>query len=128
MPPFAAGQVWQYRARPQDDGSRLVVLKVEHDANLGTIVHVAVLGLRLQNPRSQSGVSDTIGHLPFNEEAVRGSVLHLDGFLTEVLDLEGYRTWREAFERNEAGIFSISVREAVIGMEAALNDQLHSMS
>lgn len=125
MSPFAPGQVWQYHTRPQEHGSRLLVLRVEQDAALGEIVHVAVLGLKLRNPRSASGVSDTIAHLPFSEDAVRGSVVRLEGFSDESLAFDGYATWREAFERDEAGIFTISVREAVIGMEAALNNQLH---
>lgn len=124
MPPFVAGQLWQYHTRPQEPDSRLWVLKVEQDGTLGPIVHVAVLGLRLHDPRSPRGLSDTIGHLPFSEPAVRGSVVRLEGFTTEPPDLDGYAAWRQAFERDGAGIFSISVREAVIGMEAALNGQL----
>src|ERR1043166_6750758 len=71
---FEPGQVWDYRTRPLDDGSRLIILKVEHDSRLGTIVHIAVTNARL---RGSGTTPMTIKHMPFAEEMLRKSVVRL---------------------------------------------------
>src|SRR5437762_623171 len=91
---FQVGQVWQYRTRPQEADSTLVVVKVEADPDGNTIVHIGVTGVQFQTP---TGIQTTIPHMPFDEAALAGSVtvkVRDDGPLTDFQ--EGYRIWRDA--------------------------------
>jgi hypothetical protein len=39
--------------------------EVDNDPKLGRIVHIAMRGLKIKNPRSPDRVSDRVDHLPF---------------------------------------------------------------
>ena len=121
-PDYKAGQKWSYRTRPGEENSYLIIVKVENDPKLGTIVHIALNGLKMKNRHSANGFSESANHLPFSKEAIDKSLSKL---LKESVDLpafeEGYQVWREAFEAKRAGIYTISVSEAVSVMEATLN-------
>ena len=119
---FFAGQVWTYTTRSGEDDSRLVVCKVEHNAKLGSIIHIHVEGVAIKSPSSPGGVSDVVGHMPFAEESLRESVVTAEETRTQLPDYEeGYRTWKSAFDAGKAGIFTTSVAEGVDFMEQALN-------
>ena len=119
---YKPGQVWSYDARPGEEKSYFIVLKIESDSELGTIVHLALRGLKMKNPRSPDGLSENVNHMPFSLEAINRSAIKL---LQEKADLppfeEGYKLWREAFDAKRAGIYTISVAEAVNVMEVGLN-------
>ena len=105
------GQVWKYQTRQGEPLSRAVVLKLEEDENLGSIVHVQLTEIRFDPSASRSG---TIGHLPYQETAFRESLVELEETLEDLPEFaEGYRIWREAFDREEAGVFTVPLREAV---------------
>src|SRR6266513_4745920 len=67
---FKVGQVWNYRTRPGEENSTLVVLKVETAPGWKTIVHVGVTGLKIKTSR---GIQYTIPHMPFDEAAEKNS-------------------------------------------------------
>jgi hypothetical protein len=119
---YTVGQVWSYKTRPGEEKSSFQVVKVEHHPKLGNIIHVAIRGLQVNNPLSPEGISENIPHLPFSEETIKSSALKL---LEEKADLpayeEGYQMWREEFDAGHAGIFTITISEAVKVMEATLN-------
>lgn len=121
-PTYRVGQEWSYRSRPGEASSYLVIVKIENEPELGTIVHIALSGLKMKNRHSRNGFSENANHLPFSKDAIDKSVLKL---LKENVDLpdfeEGYRLWREAFDAKRAGIYTIIVAEAVGAMEASLN-------
>src|SRR5690242_2665823 len=76
---LVAGQIWTYKTRPGEEGSRLTILKTESHPKLGNIIHVAVDGVRLQNPRAPGGASTAIGHMPYQESALRASLVAVSG-------------------------------------------------
>ncbi|MBB6099341.1 hypothetical protein HNR42_002782 [Deinobacterium chartae] len=115
---YVAGQVWSYHTRPGEEESVLRVLKAETHRTLGTIVHVSLEGLDLRGPGGTPGSS--IGHLPFAEQALEASVTELLGHDPYPHgDGEGYRIWRDAFERGEAGVWTLPVAEALSALEQA---------
>jgi hypothetical protein len=120
MPSFQPGQVWTYQTRAGEEGSRVVVFKLDEHATLGTIVHVAIEGARVRNPASPTGVSTGIAHLPYELEALTRSVVALEDTRTGEPELTAYDTWKDAFERGEAGIWTVPLAEAVAMMEQAL--------
>lgn len=122
MSAFRAGQVWKYRTRPGEEESRLVVCKVEPHERLGPIIHIHVEGVAINSTSLQTGVIRAIGHMPFAEESLRGSVVGLEGTRTQLPSYEdGYDAWKSAFDDGNAGIFTISVADGVAFMEQALN-------
>ena len=119
---YKVGQMWSYKARPHEEKSYFIIVKIENDAKLGTIVHVAMRGLKMKNPRSPDGISDTVNHMPFTEDAVSRSALKLLKEKVELPDYEeGYQMWRDAFDDERAGVYTITLAEAVKVMETTLN-------
>lgn len=120
--PFAAGQVWLYRTRPADVGSRLVIGLVECDQRLGSIVHVKLTGLWFDpGPGFPATEARTISHLPISAEALARSVTELTDEPADLSGLQhGYDLWKAEFEDGKAGIFTIEVAKIVEAMAAAL--------
>jgi hypothetical protein len=104
---YKVGQQWSYSARPGEEKSYLIIVKIDNDPKLGRIIHIALRGLKMKNPRSPDGISEDVNHMPFLEAAIENSGLKL---LKEKVDLpdfeEGYQIWRKAFDAGEAGGWS----------------------
>jgi len=119
---YKVGQKWSYNARPGEENSYLIIVKIDDDPKLGRIIHIALRDLKMKNPRSPDGLSQNVNHMPFLEEAIEKSGLKLLKDKVDLPDYEGgYRLWREAFDAERAGVYSITVGEAVTVMETALN-------
>ncbi|MDQ8035254.1 MAG: hypothetical protein REJ50_24890 [Bordetella sp.] len=120
--PYAVGQLWQYHARPGESASRVLINLIETAPLLGNIFHISVLDVAVRNPRSASGLTDELPHFPVSEETLQKSLTQLDGTREPLADhREGYRVWREAFDKQEAGVFTLSVAEIVDLIERAAN-------
>ncbi|HZM90004.1 MAG TPA: hypothetical protein VFF31_26020 [Blastocatellia bacterium] len=119
---FKVGQLWAYKTRPGEEKSYFIVVKVETHTKLGTIVHIAVRKLKMKNPRSPDGLSEDANHMPFAEDALNKSAVKILKDKVDLPDFEdGYNEWRRAFEEGHAGIYTITLAEAVKVMEATLN-------
>lgn len=119
---YKVGQKWSYQTRAGEEDSYLIIVKIDRDAKLGNIIHIALSGLKIKNRRSPDGISDQINHMPFSEEAINKSGLRLLKEKTDLPDFEeGYKIWRKDFDAGRAGVYSITVAEAVQVMETALN-------
>ncbi|MFQ5846089.1 MAG: hypothetical protein ACE5IQ_00270 [Candidatus Methylomirabilales bacterium] len=119
---FQPGQVWTYKTRPGEEGSRIIIGRVESAPIIGTIVHIKVVGVAVKNPRSPKGVSTEISHIPMTEEALADSVrervqeeLSLEGFE------EGYAAWRESWDQGRGAAFSDPVADVIGLVEQTLN-------
>lgn len=120
---YKPGQKWSYKTRPGEEDSYLIVLKVDKDPQLGDIIHIALRKLKMKNERLADGsFSENVNHMPFSQEAIDKSGLKLLEEKTGLPDFaEGYQMWREAFDAKRAGVYSITVAEAVNVMEYGLN-------
>ena len=119
---YQVGQIWSYKTRPQEPQATLTVVKVESHPKLGTVVHVSLQGLQMKNPQAPGGYSDTLSHLPMSVEALNKSVIKLLREQEPLPDFQdGYKEWRRAFDKGEAGIFTVTVAEAVGFAETAIN-------
>ncbi len=119
---FKVGQIWKYNTRIGEDNSTLTILKVEKYDSAGVIVHIYVNGLKLKNPQRPNGFSDDIGHLPLSKDAVLKSVTTLVSSDNKLPDFkEGYNIWKEAFDNDKGGVFSIVVSDAVKYVEEVMN-------
>lgn len=120
---YHVGETWKYRARPGEEGSTLTVVRVESTPKVGIIVHVSLRGLSLHSKHTPTGISDRIAHMPFSEGAIDKSVTTLVGKAEQLPNFEeGYRQWRTGFDHGKAGVFTISVAEAVDYIESIIQN------
>ena len=119
---FTEGQVWSYKARAGEEGSTLLINKIESHPKLGPIFHISISGVRVKNPRAPTGVTTNLPHFPVSKKTLDESVTKLVAKSKVNPDyLEGYGQWKSAFDNGDAGIFTISVQEIVGVVETAVN-------
>lgn len=115
--PFAVGQEWSYRTRPDEPDSRVVILRIDDATFNKRIVHVAVLGLRWKHPAAEpAGEIWTMGHAPFAESALRKSVRELKATrpAAELPDFSAsYAQWQKLGPVGKRPIWTITVLDAV---------------
>lgn len=104
--PYTAGQVWEYRTRPQEPQSLLMIREVEDLASVGRVYHVSIIGIR---PDATWGPNQ-IDHSPVSRETLDASVTRLSARRPNAPDYRpGIADWRAA----RGGVFTISVAEIV---------------
>jgi hypothetical protein len=114
---FSIGQVWTYATRDCEPDSRITIVRLDEDADFGTIIHVFVSGVSIPNTQAPGGVTTFIAHLPYSEEALEKCVIQLDEETSELPDYESaYQLWRAAFESDEAGVFDDPVSQVIASM------------
>ncbi|MGW8390589.1 hypothetical protein [Pseudoduganella sp. HUAS MS19] len=119
---FAEGQVWSYKARKGEEESRVLINKIETDPKLGKIFHISVWGVKVKNPHIAGGISTDLPHFPVSEETLKKSLTKLDSNKKSNPDYrEGYQTWKAAFDKGEAGIFTIGVADIVGVVEQSIS-------
>ena len=119
---YKVGQVWSYKTRPDEKASSFIVVKVENHPKLGNIIHIALRELKVKRPSGPDDFITKVNHMPFAEEALDKSAVKLLKEKVELPDYrEGYDLWREAFDEGNAGVYTITIAEAVGVMEKTLN-------
>jgi hypothetical protein len=99
---YAEGQVWEYKARPQDTGSLVKIQKIE-DAPAGTIYHISLIGIHLT-----SNQVTELQHAPVSQQTLDTSVTKQvadPGTFPDAND--GIAEWRRA----NGGVFTISLAQ-----------------
>jgi len=119
---FEVGQIWNYRTRDGEENSTIQIVKIEKYENHEAFIHISVNGLKLKNPSIEGGISETIGHLPFSRKSIMENVTKLVKQKESLSDFEeGYQNWKNAFEAEEGGVFSISIAKAINYVEGTIN-------
>lgn len=119
---YSEGQVWAYETRPGEEKSTVLINKVEAHAQLGRIFHISIREVRVKNRHTEGGITTDLPHFPVSEETLTKSVTTLVGKQPPNPDyVQGYKTWKEAFDAGKAGVFTISVSEIVSIIEEAIN-------
>ena len=119
---YEVGQIWEYETRETESASTFIIVALQNHNNLGVIINVYVDGLKIKNPSIEAGISNVIQHLPFSKQAIEMSVTKLRGKREQLPDYqEGYKEWKTAFESGDAGVFTITVKEAIEAMEQTIN-------
>jgi hypothetical protein len=105
-----------------EEGSTVLINKVEKDAKLGRIFHISILGVKVKNKRAPGGVSTELPHSPVSEETLKKSLAkYLGSSAPNPEYVEGYKIWKDAFDKGHAGVFTIEVAEIVGVIEQTLN-------
>jgi hypothetical protein len=114
---FEVGQVWSYDTRKGEDNSTLQIIKVDNFEGKEPFIHIAIEGLdiTIQNKKLTH-----VEHLPLAMKSVQESVTNLLKENTVISTLEGYNQWKAAFEAQNAGVFTITVKEVVDFIENSM--------
>lgn len=119
---FALGQVWLYKTRPTEPDSRVLIGKVESTPELGTIVHVKLVGLRIKSPSAPGEFGSVMSHVPITEAALNDSATQLTNEQADLSGFsDGYNNWLTAYQAGDAGVFTLSLADVVDTIEEALN-------
>lgn len=122
---FEEGQVWSYQARKGEEASRVLINKVETHAKLGKIFHISISGVKVKNQQAPGGITTDLSHFPVSQETLKKSVLKLEGkSKPSPAYQEAYHIWKNAFDKGEAGIFTIGVADIVGVVEKSINQPL----
>jgi hypothetical protein len=116
---YAEGQVWEYKARPQDKGSLLKIQKIEalpEFADKGSVYHVSIIGLNFNG----LPLAGYIQHAPFTKGSLDASVTRLSSSSVEFPDASGgIAEWKRA----QGGVFTVTVAEAVSFVEQMVRER-----
>lgn len=119
---YSEGQVWSYKTRLGEENSTLLIDKIETNAKLGRIFHISIDGVRIKNRHIAGGISTQLPHFPVSEETLKQSLTKLIGHRAPHPDyVEGYMTWKAAFDAGKAGVFTIPVSEIIGVVEETIN-------
>lgn len=117
---YAAGQVWEYRARAEDEGSLLKIQAIEtlpDMAAVGPIYHVSVIGIHFSNP----GMATEIQHMPVSRQTLDASVIQLSERNAVFPDpASGIQQWRQA----QGGVYTIPLAEIIALTDQMLSNQM----
>jgi hypothetical protein len=114
---YKVGQIWAYDHRHQDDSSTITILRIEKYPKGDTIVHIMIDHVHMHNTVTDSDYVGPIAHMPFSAKALSASFTKVLGQSDSLPDyLEGYTTWREAWDSSKGGYWTTSPREAVEGI------------
>ena len=112
--PYAEGQVWQYKTRPQDAGSLVKIQKIETLAG-HTIYHVSLIGIHIG-----TNTATVLQHAPVSQQTLDTSVTKQvpdPGTFPDAT--EGIAEWRRA----HGGVFTISLAEIADAIEKMTKQQ-----
>ena len=110
---YWAGDVWEYKARPQDKGSLILIHSIEKDPKGAPIYHLGMVGLRFEGMEGPQPV----GHLPVSRATLDASVTRRSAEKPFFMDVEaGIAQWREA----KGGVFTISLAEIADVIEKSI--------
>jgi hypothetical protein len=116
---YQEGQIWEYKARPEDDGSLLKIQKIEvlpEFAATGPVYHVTIIGLNF----GTLPFDGTLQHAPLSRTSLDASVTKLSSSKAVFPDAdEGILEWRQA----KGGVFTVTVAEAVRFVEEIAGDR-----
>lgn len=104
---YAEGQVWEYKARPQDAGSLLKIQRITELDNQ-KVYHLSVIGVHFRTP----GILGVFPHMPVFKATLDASVTKRSSstapFPTTAVD-EGIAEWQRA----RGGVFTIPMSQIV---------------
>lgn len=121
---YAEGQVWSYKTRAGEEKSTVLINRIEQNEKLGKIFHISIDGVRVKNRHAARGISTELPHFPVSEETLKKSLIRRLGTRAPNPDyVEGYKTWKAAFDAGHAGIFTISVSEIIGFVEETINKE-----
>ena len=115
------GQKYSFNIEGSHPNPHFIICKIDKDHSK-EIASIYIGGLKFKNPSSPSGFSETISHVPVDIEPLKSANIKLISDNVAIPEyVEGYNSWRQAFESGEAGYFAIPperIVEYILGVIA----------
>jgi len=110
---FRVGDVWEYQTRKGEERSRITILRVDDSPEIGIIVHIGVDNVHFANCHG-GPEPDAVPHMPFARKALDASVRKKLASAQPLPSYEdGYQEWRDAYVQKHAGVYVVSIADAV---------------
>lgn len=120
---YAVGQIWEYKTRKEEEGSRIYISHIDQHDKLGKIYHIYIDGVKIRNRHIAGGIQFELSHAPVDETTLNLSLTKLAGETDKLPDIsEGYEVWKEAFDAGEGGVFSISISQLIQYIEEIVQE------
>jgi hypothetical protein len=113
---YKPGQVWSYKTRPGEETSTITILRVDEIFNGKRIVHIHVDGIKLENCHG-GNAPERVEHMPFDKAFMDASVNEVLRKVSVPDYKFGYTDWRQGFEEGRAGVYTITVAQAIDVMQ-----------
>jgi len=115
---YEVGQIWSYRARPQDPGSAVMILLIDKDTPRGEVIFIRVINVNFHAADGKMVVLQ-LSPLPFTRAALDRSVIKLTGKTSQLNWTDTrYRLWKQAAsEGKNVELYRGSVAAAVSELE-----------
>ena len=109
---FAVGQECIYKGAIMPS-SRVVIGRIDPGLAPGErIISVTITDVPLPDPQTRKLEPGDIAHVPIDAKAFESSIVRCSGSLPVPPGFDkGYRTWREAFDKRQAGVFTLQLGE-----------------
>ena len=114
------GQIWSYKSRSSEPGSKLTVIKLDTPGN-EQIVHISVDSLRITQRNTGEVTATYIEHLPMSLDAFSKSVIKIESIVETSIN-EGYLDWKNKFDEGKAGVWSLEISEVIEMIENIYTD------
>ncbi len=123
---FKVGQVWQYDTRKGEEKSLLYIVHIDEEESPAKIYHIYIDNLAIKNPYQESGIQYELPHAPVDEETLTNSITNLVSENSPMPNISnGYSSWRNAFDKGEAGVFNIPVKKIVQYIEEIIENAVN---
>lgn len=117
---YSPGDEYSFTGRAVDEKPHFLVLKVDTHPKEGNIVHVAINGVRISNPKAPKGFSDSIGHFPISEAALDKSGPKFLKSGSPLPDFkEAYQLWRKPFDEGKSGMWTATLADCLQALDDA---------
>jgi hypothetical protein len=94
-PRFTPGQRWSYHARPVDEGSTLIITKIDQVPGIGLVVQVDVDKVDYWNtPTHRYMPFNITEHIAIRRDSLDASVLQMVGIVLDPYDSGYYAAWQ----------------------------------
>jgi hypothetical protein len=93
-PRFIPGQRWNYRSRPVDAGSTLIITKIDDVPGVGPVVHIEVDHVNFYDrPPTSHGNNTGTQRIAIKRDSLDASVLNMLGIVALSDDSSSYLRW-----------------------------------
>ncbi len=109
---YSVGDVWGYHTREGEEGSTIVINKIDHNDDSLTY-HISIMDIKLETPK---GIQTSQPHIPVSIDTLNNSVTEKLGIPAPDTGYEaGYKYWQDA----KGGVFSVTIKEILGFVEQA---------
>lgn len=112
---YKMGQTWKSNNKAGMPSYTLTILRTDSIQGYGVIIHVSLSNIDFGEADAPF---EEVGYMPFAKEAIDNSQIELVGNISKLPAFEeGYVDWRVTVNKQQGGVFTISVEDLLIALK-----------